>query len=173
MVLLQTPQETGSDYRKRALTQCCLMWQMLQRRYHQTYKRRGKRQPQQWAVRGKMAQGTKFEREHWKGVRLCVFFSKSLGLVELVVLWKEAHRAPALEKESHQCGSHLVLLQSVACKREGGMEFIQWVRGEGGGPRPRVGLCSGWRKVSEGKILPRNRWVMVVCQTTERQQQCI
>lgn len=52
----------------------------------------------------------KFESEHRKGVRLCLVFAEALGLLPLVFCWMEAHRASALGKESHQCGSHLVLL---------------------------------------------------------------
>lgn len=84
------------------------------------------RWPQWWAVRGKTAQGTTFQTENWKGVKLCLIFSKMLGLIGLVVLWKATHKVPALRKErSHRCGSHSVLLQSVAWRREGCKEFIQ------------------------------------------------
>lgn len=63
-----------------------------------------------WTVGGKTVKSTKFESEHWRGVRLCLVFTETLGLLPLVFCWMEAHKASALGKESHQCGSHLVLL---------------------------------------------------------------
>lgn len=53
---------------------------------------------------------------------------------------------------------------AVVC---GCYEFIQWVPWRG--TRPKKGLYNCWRNASEGKILPRNRWVVMVCQTTEKQ----